>query len=136
MRITGLDRDLPTLPGTGLNADRLQRDGEQPGRDLFAGSHDGVIFARVMHWRGLAAPVHQLIGLARHRRDHYRHVVSRVDLAFDVARDIADAFDIGDGGAAEFHHEAAHDDWCVPLRGFVIKAVRKAAARSLKGAYT
>jgi len=22
--------------------------------------------------------------------------------------------DIGDGCAAEFHHEAAHDDWCIP----------------------
>jgi hypothetical protein len=31
-----------------------------------------------------------------------------------MPRDVADAVDIGDGGAAEFHHEAAHDDWCIP----------------------
>jgi hypothetical protein len=37
-----------------------------------------------------------------------------VDLALHMARDIADAFNIGDGGAAEFHHEAAHDDARIP----------------------
>jgi hypothetical protein len=31
-----------------------------------------------------------------------------------MARDVADAVDIGDGCAAEFHHEAAHDDWYIP----------------------
>jgi hypothetical protein len=37
-----------------------------------------------------------------------------IDLALDMARDVADAVDIGDGGAAEFHHKAAHDEWCIP----------------------
>jgi hypothetical protein len=46
--------------------------------------------------------------------------MSCIDLAFDVTRDVTDAFDTGDGCAAEFHHEAAHDDWCIPLRGFVM----------------
>jgi hypothetical protein len=31
-----------------------------------------------------------------------------------VPRDIADAIDVGDGCAAEFHDEAAHDDWRIP----------------------
>jgi hypothetical protein len=31
-----------------------------------------------------------------------------------MARDVADTIDIGDGRAAEFHHEAAHDDECIP----------------------
>jgi len=32
-----------------------------------------------------------------------------IDLALDMPRDVTDAVDIGDGGAAEFHHETAHD---------------------------
>ena len=29
----------------------------------------------------------------------------RIDLAFDVGRDVADVVDVGDGRAAEFHHQ-------------------------------
>ena len=93
---------------------RLQRDREQAGGDLFAGGDHGVIFARVMHRRGFAAPCHQLVGLAGHCRDHHGDVMAGVDLALHMARDVADAVDIGDGCAAEFHHEAAHDDACIP----------------------
>src|SRR5437660_1439957 len=32
-----------------------------------------------------------------------------IDLALDVVRDVADAIDVGDGGAAEFHHETGHE---------------------------
>ena len=31
-----------------------------------------------------------------------------VDLALDVARDVADAVEIGDRRSAEFHHQASH----------------------------
>ena len=31
-----------------------------------------------------------------------------VDLAFDMARDVADAADVGHGRSAEFHHDARH----------------------------
>jgi hypothetical protein len=31
-----------------------------------------------------------------------------------MPRDIADAIDVGDGRAAEFHDEATHDDRCFP----------------------
>jgi hypothetical protein len=112
--VAGADRNLPALPGAGLDADRLQRDRQQSGRDLLARGDHRVIFARVVHRGRLAAPLHQLIGLAGHRRHHDSDVMARVDLALDVAGDVADAVDIGDGRAAEFHHEAAHDDWCIP----------------------
>jgi hypothetical protein len=39
-----------------------------------------------------------------------------IDFALDVLRDIADALDIGDRCAAEFHHEAAHDAGAFPVR--------------------
>jgi hypothetical protein len=37
-----------------------------------------------------------------------------IDLTLHMPRDVADTVNIGDGRAAEFHHEAAHDDWCIP----------------------
>ena len=71
------------------------------------GDH-GVVFARVVQRRGLAAPGHQLVGLAGHGGDHDRDLVAGIDLALDVARDVADALDVGDRRAAEFHHQAGH----------------------------
>lgn len=114
MRLAGADRNLPALPGTRLDTERLQGDGQQTGRHLFAGRDHGIVFARVMHRRGVAAPCHQFVGFAGHRRDHHGDVVAGIDLAFDVAGDILDAFDIGDRRAAEFHDEPAHDGWCIP----------------------
>lgn len=114
MGVAGPDRDLPALPGARLNAEALQRDRKQPGGDLLAGGHHGVIFARVMHRRGVAAPFHQLIGLAGHRRHHHGDVMAGIDLTLHMACDVADTIDIGDGCTAEFHHEAAHDDACIP----------------------
>jgi hypothetical protein len=55
----------------------------------------------------LAAPFDQLIGLAGHGRYHDGDLMAGIDLALDMARDVADAVDIGDRRAAEFHHEAA-----------------------------
>ena len=51
---------------------------------------------------GLGAPGDEFVGLARHGRDHDGDVVAGLDLAFDVARGVADAVDVGDGRAAEF----------------------------------
>src|ERR1700681_3292931 len=45
---------------------------------------------------------------------HHCDVMPRVDFAFVMPRDVADSVDIGDGRTAEFHHEAAHDDACIP----------------------
>ena len=65
--------------------------------------------AGVVQRRGIPAPGHELVGHARHRRDDDRDIVAGIHLAFDVAGDITDAVEIGDGGAAEFHDEARHD---------------------------
>ena len=94
--------------------DRLQRDRQQSRRHLLAGRDHGVIFARVMHRRGVAAPFHQFVGLAGHGRHDDGDIMPGIDFAFDVTRDVADSVDIGDGRTAEFHHEAAHDDACIP----------------------
>ena len=108
MRIVGQDRDLPALPGARPNADILQHDGEQPGSDLFARRHDRIIFARIVQHGSLAAPGDEFVGLAGHRRNHDRDLMAGLHLALDVARDVADALDIGDRRAAEFHHQTGH----------------------------
>ena len=64
----------------------------------------------VVQRRGLAAPGDELVGLAGHGRDHDGDLVAGVDLALDVARDVADAVDVGDRRAAEFHHQPGHGD--------------------------
>ena len=43
--VGGQDRDLPALPGAGVEAHFLQREGEKAGGDLLAGGDDGVVFA-------------------------------------------------------------------------------------------
>jgi hypothetical protein len=51
---------------------------------------------------------HELIGHARHGRDHDGYIIAGVDLALDVARHVADAVEIGDRRSAEFHHQSSH----------------------------
>ena len=108
VRVRGEDRQLPALPGARVDADAFEHDREQPGGDLLAGGDHGIVFARIVQRRGLARPGDQLVGLARHGGDHDGDLVAGIDLALDVARDIADAVEIGDRGSAEFHHQTGH----------------------------
>jgi hypothetical protein len=109
MRIGGHDRQLPALPGARRDIHALQHDREQARRHQLARGDDGVVFARVVQRGGVAAPGDQFIGLAGHGRHHDRDLVAGIDLALDVARHVADALDVGDGGSAEFHHQTGHD---------------------------
>ena len=105
MRVVGQERDLPALPGAGAEPHVLEHQCEQAGGDQLARGDDGVIF-RVVEMRAcLLAPGDELVGLAGHGGHDDRDLMARVDLAFDVPRDIADALDIGDRRAAEFHHQ-------------------------------
>jgi hypothetical protein len=61
-----------------------------------------------MQGRGLPAPLHELIGHARHGGYDDRNIVAGVDLALDMARDVADAVEVGDRRSAEFHYQASH----------------------------
>ena len=102
------------------------------GGDLLAGRHHGVISHHAWERLPCTSPV---VGLAGHRRHHHGHVMAGIDLALHMARDVADAVDVGDGRAAEFHHEAARDDDAFPL----ISEVRTCAQNRQRGhrnAYT
>ena len=110
MGVVGVDRNLPALPRSGRHPDRLQHNGKKPRGDLLARGHHGVVFARVMQRCRRAAPFHQLVGHARQGGDDDGDLMAGVDLALDVARDVADAVEIGDRGSAELHHQAAHGE--------------------------
>src|ERR1700745_654161 len=117
--LAGCDRQLPALPGARIDVEVLQHDREQSGGDLLAGGDNHIVFAGIKNaplLESLLAPGNELIGGAGHRRDHDGDLIAGVDLALDVASDVADAVDIGDRRSAEFHHQASHwsryDRWC------------------------
>ena len=61
--------------------------------------------------RSLSASSHHVTSrsvVAGHGRNHDGDFMTGVDLALDVTRDVADAVDIGDRSAAEFHDETGH----------------------------
>ncbi len=89
--VGGLDRDLPALPGAGLETHLGEYDGQEARRDLLARGDDRVVFGLGVERRGVLAPGHQLVGLAGHRRDDDRDLVAGPHLAGDVAGDVADA---------------------------------------------
>jgi 2-polyprenyl-6-hydroxyphenyl methylase/3-demethylubiquinone-9 3-methyltransferase len=132
--VGGQDRQLPALPGAGVDPHALQGDRQEPGRDLLARGDHGVVFARVVQGRGLAAPADQLVGLAGHRRHHHGNLMAGIDLALDVAGHIADAVDIGDRGSAEFHDKTGHGGIGGSADGCA--AAHKACAQPRKGAYS
>jgi len=50
MRIVGQDRQLPALPGAGVDAHAFQHDREQPGGDLFSGCKGAAWRAQSTSW--------------------------------------------------------------------------------------
>ena len=112
-------------PGPRGNAHVLQHDREQARGYLFAGGHDGIILACVMHGCGFAAPADQAVSGARHGGDHDRHVVAGLDLTFDMARDVADAVDVRNRRPTELHDQTAHRP-----KPFNVPAVRNPAKES------
>jgi hypothetical protein len=133
MSIGRQNRQLPPLPGPCIYAHPFEHDREKTSGYLLARGHHGIVFPRVMQDRPLPAPRHELIGHARHGGDHDRHLMARTHLAFDMPRDVADALHIGNGGAAELHHQPGHNSLRAPwveCRG----AFERAPAQ--KGAYT
>ena len=80
----------------------------EPGRDLLAGRHDHVVFARVVQRREFAGPADELVGLPGHGRDHDGDLIAAVDLGLHQRRHMADAVEVGHRGAAEFHYNLGH----------------------------
>ena len=107
----------------------------RPDGDLLAGRDHRIIFAGVEDLPRLQcgfAPAHELIGGSRHRRHDDGDIMAGIDLALDVTRDVADAIDIGDRSAAEFHYQTGHDKVYVFTGTSAATGVGPAGA---KGAY-
>ena len=85
---------------------RVER--HEAGGDVLAGGDDGVVLAGVEEERGLADPADELVGLAGHGGDDDGDVVAALDLALHLGGGVADAVEVGDAGAAEFHHQTGH----------------------------
>jgi hypothetical protein len=51
-------------------------------------------------------PADELIGRAGHGGDDHGHLMAGIDLPLDPDGNRLDAVDIGQGGAAELHHDA------------------------------
>ncbi len=102
----------------GLAAELADRQRDQPDRDLLPGRDDDVDLAVVGVVLDLAGQLEQAVGLARHRRDHHRDLVTGA-LGRDAALgDGGDALDGADRGAAEFLNDASHD---AKIRGVDVK---------------
>ena len=86
-----------------------------------------VVFAGVVQRRQVGAPLDQLVGHAGHGGDDDGDLVAAVDLALDALGDVADTVEVGDGGAAEFHHDAGHGRCWLPsccAKAHVVDSVR------------
>ncbi len=77
-------------------------------RDLLAGRGDDVELARIGIGREFLGQREQAVGLAAHRRHDDDELVSLALKARDAARDVADALDAADRGAAVFLHDQSH----------------------------
>ena len=62
----GFDRNLPALPGAGIHAHVLKHDRKQAGCHLFTRRDNSIVFSGVMKRGGIAAVLHQLVGLSSH----------------------------------------------------------------------
>ena len=113
--------------------DLLQGDGQQAGGHLLAGRDDGVVFARVVQRReapGTSA-TSWLVAPAMAETTTATSLPG-VDLALHASGDLADAVEVGDRGAAEFHHDARHGRQ-LPVAGSRWSYWRGAAGATILG---
>ncbi len=108
MGIVGAHRQLPAEPGARRHADPLQHQGQETAGHLLAGRNHHVVLAAVLPAAGIRHQSDQVVGDAGHRRDDDGDLVAGGVLALDPRGHRLDAFDVGDGCAAEFHDDARH----------------------------
>ena len=122
MRRGGFDRNLPALPAARRNIHLLQCQSHKARGHILARADDRIVFTRVIKRRGLVDPAHQLVGFARHGRDDDDDVIALCHLNAHAFGCAADAVQVRDRGAAEFHYQSGH-------RRLVLTFVFQIAAR-------
>ena len=108
MGTIGPQRDLPAEPRARGDSHSLKRHGQEASRHLLAGREHHVVLPEIDERAARADLLDQAIGDARHRGNDDGHVVAFLDLGLDPPGDVADAFQVRDGRAAEFHHYSGH----------------------------
>ena len=106
VRVVGDDGDLPALPGARLMPIDCSTMASSPAVTCSPVATTAS-YSRAS-CRGAASRTQATSWLvhAGHGRDDHGHLVAGVDLALDVAGDVANALDVGHRRAAEFHdHE-------------------------------
>ena len=91
-----------------LNPHTLQHDSHQAAGHLFAAGDHSIVFARVVHGRGLLHQADQPVGLAGHRRDDDGNLIAGIDGPFNPNGRIANPVKVSDGSAAEFLYNTGH----------------------------
>jgi hypothetical protein len=105
----GEDAHLPAGVAFRLQAQVFERHGQQRNGDLLAGGDHHVEFARVGLRLNLLGQPDQPVGLARHGGEYHHHLMAEHFEFGDPLGDCADAFDVGDRGAAVFLYDECHD---------------------------
>ncbi len=103
--IVGEDAHLRAGVALGLQAQVLQRHGQQGDGDLLAGGDHHVQFARIGLSLDLLGQPDQAVGLARHGGQHHHHLMSEHFEFGDALGDGADALHAADRGAAVFLYD-------------------------------
>jgi len=109
--VVGKDADLGTRIASRLQAEVFQCHGEQGNRDLLAGGHQHVEFARIGLCLDGLGQRDQPVGLAGHGGEDDHDLMPEHFELGDAFRNGADAFDVGDRGAAVFLYDECHDGW-------------------------
>ncbi len=92
----------------GLEAHFHQRHGQQGDGDLFAGGHQHIQFARVGLALDFLGQRDQAVGFAAHGGNHDDDLVTLGPKTGDALRDVLDALDAADRGAAVFLYDECH----------------------------
>jgi len=106
--VVGEDAHLRAGVALRLQAQVFQCHRQQRNGDLLAGRHHHVQFARVGGGLNLPGQANQAVGLARHGREHHHHLMAEHFEFGHAFGHRADAFDVGDRGAAVFLYDECH----------------------------
>ena len=107
LRVRGVGEDprLRARVGDGLLAEVVDRHRDERARDPLTGREEHVELARVRRGRDVAREREQRVGRLPHRRDRADDVQAAPLRVDEALRDVPDLLGVGDGRAAELHHD-------------------------------
>jgi hypothetical protein len=104
----GISSMRAALPAARGHVHFLQGERHEARGYVLARADHRVIFAGVVEGGGLIDPADEFVGFAGHGGDDDDHVVAFGHLDANALGGAFDAVKVGDGCAAEFHHQNGH----------------------------